>query len=330
MVKIIAEIGSVHDGSFGNACKLIEAAAESGADIVKFQTHIANEETLINAPSPSYFSVEDRFSYFERTSFSIDQWKKLKKVASDNNLSFLSSPFSIKAVDLLESIEIDAYKIASGEVTNLPLLEKIASTNKEIFLSTGMSNFEEIDQALKILKTNKPLTVMQCSSIYPCPPEKVGINVIEIMKSKYFDFAKIGFSDHTLGFAAGIAAVVKGAEVIEKHLTLSNRMYGSDAANAMEVEEFKFFVKMIRETSIIKNSIIDKDDLTDYREMKNIFEKSIVASRKIPEGKSIQIDDLNFKKPGTGINANKYKDLINLKTNKIIQTDQLLSWDDLE
>ncbi|MBL41947.1 MAG: N-acetylneuraminate synthase [Rhodospirillaceae bacterium] len=330
MVKIIAEIGSVHDGSFGNACKLIEAAAEVGADIVKFQTHIANEETLRNAPSPSYFSDEDRYSYFERTSFSVYQWAKLKEIANKNNLSFLSSPFSIKAVELLESINIDAYKIASGEVTNFPLIEKIMSTKKEVFISTGMSNFNEIDQALSILKSTQHLTVMQCSSIYPCPPEKVGLNVIESMKSKYSHIAKIGFSDHTLGFAAGISAVVKGAEVIEKHLTLSNMMYGSDAPNAMEVDKFKSFVEMIRETSIIINSKIDKDDISDYKEMKEIFEKSIVASRNLPIGKILEIKDLNFKKPGTGINANKYKSVINKKVKKEIQVDQLLTWDDLE
>ncbi|PPR79217.1 MAG: N,N'-diacetyllegionaminic acid synthase [Alphaproteobacteria bacterium MarineAlpha2_Bin1] len=330
MVKIIAEIGSVHDGSFGNACKLIEAAAEVGADVVKFQTHIANEETLKNAPSPSYFTDEDRYSYFERTSFSLNQWAKLKEIANKNNLSFLSSPFSIKAVDILESINIDAFKIASGEVTNLPLIEKIASTKKEVYISTGMSNFKEIDQALNILKSAPYLTVMQCSSIYPCPPEKVGINVIELMKSKYSNIAKIGFSDHTLGFAAGISAIVKGAEVIEKHLTLSNMMYGSDAANAMEVDKFKSFVKMIRETSIIINSKIDKNDISDYKEMKKIFEKSIVASRNIPIGKIIEIEDLNFKKPGTGISASKYKSVINQKVKKQIQVDQLLSWDDLE
>ena len=128
--KIIAEAGVNHNGSLERAKQLIKIAAESGADVVKFQTHIANEETLRNAPSPSYFSTEDRYSYFERTSFSVNQWKKLKEVANKNNLSFLSSPFSIKAVDILESINIDAYKIASGELTNFPLIEKIASTNE--------------------------------------------------------------------------------------------------------------------------------------------------------------------------------------------------------
>ncbi len=330
MIKIIAEIGSVHDGSFGNACNLIEAAAETGADIVKFQTHIASEETLESAPSPSYFTNEDRYSYFERTSFSLEEWKTLKKIAKQNSLSFLSSPFSLKAIDMLENIEVDAYKVASGEVTNLPLLEKIASTKKTTYLSTGMSNHDEIARAVDTLASGGPLTIMQCSSIYPCPPEKVGINVIEDLHTKYSNFSKIGFSDHTDGYSAAIAALSRGATVIEKHLTLSKRMYGSDAKNSMEVDDFKLYVKMIKDAAIMFESKVNKDDLSQYLEMKKIFEKSIVAARDIPKGKKIEFQDLNFKKPGSGIIADKYKKVINRKATKNIKTNQMLNWKDIE
>ena len=201
---IIAEIGSVHDGSFGNALKLIDLAAKYGADSVKFQTHIAEAESLPSTPNPTYFKDESGLIIFKRTSFNLEQWKKLKAKAKECNILFISSPFSLEAVDLLEKIELDIYKIPSGEVTNEPLLEKISDLSKPVFLSSGMSNWEELDRAVKILD-NCPLTIMQCSSIYPCPSDKVGLNVISEIREKYD--VNVGFSDHTLGMAASICSV---------------------------------------------------------------------------------------------------------------------------
>src|SRR5687767_13471245 len=151
-MRIIAEIGSVHDGSFGNALRLIDAAAEAGADAVKFQTHIAEAESLPNAPAPSYFSDEPRMAYFRRTGFTPDQWSRLARHAESAGVTFLSSPFSIEAVDLLEAVGMSAYKVPSGEVTNLPLLERIAKTGKPALLSSGMSDWGELDAAVAILK----------------------------------------------------------------------------------------------------------------------------------------------------------------------------------
>ena len=181
---IIAEIGSVHDGSFGNAIKLIEAASQSGADCVKFQTHISNSETLPDAPSPSYFSNESRIDYFNRTAFSVEQWSSLKDKCIQCDIEFLSSPFSMDAVDILEKIGIFAYKIPSGEVTNIPLIEKIASIGKPVFISSGMSNWIELDRAIELLQNNCEVVVMQCSSIYPCPAENVGLNIISEMENQ--------------------------------------------------------------------------------------------------------------------------------------------------
>ena len=198
---IIAEIGSVHDGSFGNAQMLIELAAKCGADCVKFQTHISNAESLPSAPNPDYFRDESRIEYFDRTSFTKDQWANLKQTADEYNILFLSSPFSVEAVDFLEEVGVFAYKIPSGEVTNLPFLEKIALIGKPVFLSSGMSDWNELDEAVKVLK-ECDLTVLQCSSIYPCPSERVGLNVITEMKKRYQ--CRVGFSDHTTGMAAAI------------------------------------------------------------------------------------------------------------------------------
>ena len=198
MNKIIAEIGSVHDGNLKLALKLVKKAADCGADIIKFQMHIPEHETLINAPSPSYFKNEDRYSYFKRTSFNLNEWKKIKNYCQKLGKEFLCSPFSIEAIDLLEKLKVKYYKVPSGELTNLPLLEKLKKTKKIIFLSTGMSNFREISRAVKIF--NKKNNINAMLSIYPCPDKFVGLNVIDEFKKKFK--CKVGFSDHTLSSAA--------------------------------------------------------------------------------------------------------------------------------
>lgn len=305
---IIAEIGSVHDGSFGNACKIVELAAKCGADAVKFQTHIAEAESLLNAPSPKYFSSETRFDYFNRTSFSFDQWRTLKEITESLGLIFLSSPFSNEAAELLEALDLGIYKVPSGEVSNTPLLEKIASFKKPVLLSSGMSSWEELDQAVSILKSNCELTVMQCSSMYPCPPECIGLNVLQEIKNRYD--CNVGFSDHSLGFAAPIAAASLGATVIEKHFTFSKFMYGSDAQHSMEPYEFKLLAHALEDVWTMLRSPVDKNDSQQYTEMKSIFQKSIVSAVPLKAGTKIQMHHLAFKKPGTGISASNYSKLL--------------------
>jgi len=323
---IIAEIGSVHDGSFGNAQMLIELAAECGADCIKFQTHIAEAESLPSAPSPDYFKDESRIEYFERTSFTKDQWIKLKQTADEYNILFLSSPFSMEAVDLLEEVGVFAYKIPSGEVTNLPLLEKIASLGKPVFLSSGMSNWEELDDAVNVFRDCE-LTVMQCSSSYPCPSEQVGLNVIIEMKKRYN--CNIGFSDHSLGFAASISAAALGVNVIEKHFTFSNKMYGSDAKNSMEPQKFSLFCKEVKDVWKMLKNPVDKNDMGNYAEMKNIFQKSIVAACNIPKGTKLELKHLAFKKPGDGVPASKYKDVVGRVTPRNIKKNEKISMKDI-
>ena len=179
---IIAEIGSVHDGKLNLALKLIRKSISSGADAVKFQMHISEEETLRNAPSPSYFNKENRYDYFKRTSFNFNQWKKIKKYCESLGAEFLCSPFSEKAVDILQKLKVKKYKVPSGELTNLPLLRKLKSTKKHIILSTGMSNWKEIDVAVKIIGKN--FSLLQCTSEYPCSHKRVGLNILSEMKKK--------------------------------------------------------------------------------------------------------------------------------------------------
>jgi N-acetylneuraminate synthase len=327
---IVAEVGSVHDGSFGNASKLIETAAECHADVVKFQTHIAAAETLRDAPMPPYFTGEPRFEYFERTGFSRHQWKLLKAHCEDQGIEFLSSPFSAEAVELLEELGVRRYKVGSGEVTNLPLLEVIAQTGKPVLLSSGMSTWAELDAAVEtILRSHNQVTVLQCTSEYPCPYEEVGLNVMLEMRDRYN--LPVGLSDHTLSMAASIAAVALGASVIEKHLTFSRRMYGSDARHSLEPNEFAELVQGIRAVETMLASPVDKDTkAAELGEMKTIFEKSVVSLVDIPAGTVLSADMLGVKKPGTGIPARRIKEIIGCKAARELPMDTLLREEDLD
>lgn len=325
MNKIIAEIGSVHDGNLKLALKLVKKAADCGADIIKFQMHIPEHETLINAPSPSYFKNEDRYSYFKRTSFNFNEWKKIKNYCQKLGKEFLCSPFSIEAIDLLEKLKVKYYKVPSGELTNLPLLEKLKKTKKIIFLSTGMSNFREISRAVKIFNKKK-IILMQCSSIYPCPNKFVGLNVIDEFKKKFK--CKVGFSDHTLSSAASYAAAAMGSELIEKHFTLSKKMYGSDAKHSMEPNEFKTFCSTLKEIWRLKKFNVDKNNIKKFRTMKQIFEKSIYAKNNLKKGKILKFSDLAFKKPSKNLRADNYKILLGKKLKFNIKKDKPINVQD--
>ncbi len=297
---IIAEIGMSHDGSVGQARCFIDAAAEAGADAIKFQSHIAEAETLRNAPTPPYFSEEPRFEYFERTAFEKPQLAELKGCAESKGLIFLCSPFSIPAVDLLESINVSAYKIPSGEITNLPFLEYVARKGKPIIMSSGMSSLPELEEAISLIRRfNQDIVLMQCTSEYPCPYEKAGLNLLQEFKQR-FDLP-VGLSDHTLTVYTAIAAITLGACIIEKHFTLSKRMYGPDAKFSLTTEEFKQMVEGIRAVEMALSHPVDKNDIERFEYMKRTFQKSIVSVSDIPRGSQIREDMITTKKPGDGL-----------------------------
>ena len=317
---IIAEIGLNHDGSLGDSFRLIEEAKKAKVDAVKFQLHISNKERIIEAPTPSYFKLENRDEYFNRTSFNLKEWIKLKNYAHELELYFIVSPFSHAAVDVLEKTDIDAYKIASGETTNIPLLEYINSKNKPILLSTGMSNWNEIEKATNILRENL-IVLFQCSSEYPCSAENVGLNVINEMIEKFKDLT-IGFSDHTLSNCSSIAAYLMGAKVFEKHFTLSKKKYGPDVKCSLDPKEMKYYVDGLDFISKALKTPVNKDDIKKYNEVKKRYEKSIVASKNLNKGHILMFQDLDFKKPGDGIRADKYKVLIGKKLLKDVKKDE--------
>jgi N-acetylneuraminate synthase len=327
-IQLIAEIGSVHDGSFGNAVKLVEAASACGATAVKFQTHVADAETLPDAPMPSYFRGEPRLEYFRRTAFSPEQWRTLKAAAESCGVVFLSSPFALEAVDMLERIGVEAYKVPSGEVTNIPLLERIAATGKPILLSSGMSSWGELDDAVEACRKGGPLTVMQCTSAYPTPPERVGLNVLSELKARYG--LPVGFSDHTMGNTAPIAAAALGATVIEKHFAFSRLMYGSDARHSSEPGEFAELAKALRDVAVMLANPVDKGDASAFAGMKEIFEKSIVSSRPMLAGTVLGFEDMAFKKPGTGLSASRFKEFLGHRVRCDVPENHLFSQEDFE
>lgn len=330
-VYIIAEIGNTHEGSLGLAKNFIKVACDIGVDAVKMQTHIFEAESLLDAPNPPYFKNESRKDYFERTSFTLDEWRELKRYAENElKIDFFSSPFSIEAVDLLEEIQISAYKVASGEVSNIPLLEKIAKTGKKVFLSSGMSSWDELDEAVATLKSNgcKELVVLQCTSEYPCPPEEAGLNIIQELNERY-QGVTIGYSDHTIGMSIPIAAVIKGARVIEKHFTLSKNLYGTDAMNSTEPEEFKRLIEEIRQVEVALVNNVDKNKkVHSLSEMKITFEKSIVSKNPITKNRLIKFEDLAFKKPGDGISTREYKKILGKKLKKNAPKNHKFKWSD--
>ena len=325
-VSVIAEIGSVHDGSFGNAKRLIDAAAHCGVDAVKLQTHVASAETVRGAPPPAYFTDEPRYEYFERTAFDEEHWHALSAHAASRGVELLSSPFSIAAVELLERIGIGSYKIPSGEVTNLPLLERVAATGKPVLLSSGMSSWDELDRAVEILRGSE-LTVLQCTSEYPCPYEQVGLNVIAELGRRYG--VPVGLSDHTLTNYTSFAAVTLGATVIEKHFTFSRLMYGSDAQHSLEPDEFADLVAGIRAIEAALLRPVDKGDASRFAVMKATFEKSLVAATDIVAGAVLTADHVAAKRPGTGIATARLGEVIGRRAVRDIPGDTLLTWDDL-
>ncbi len=315
---IIAEIGQAHDGSLGIAHSYIDALAGTGIDAVKFQTHIADAESSADEPFRVKFSYEDatRYDYWKRMEFSFEQWKGIKQHCEDAGLEFISSPFSNAAVDLLEELGVKRYKIGSGEVTNHLLLEKIALTKKPVILSSGMSDWKELDAAVEIFREKDvDITMLQCTSAYPSSPEQWGLNVLEELKERYR--VRMGFSDHSGKIYACLAAAALGGEVFEFHVVFHKKMFGPDAKASISIEEVPVLTKGIAEIQSALKNRVEKADVTAMLPLKNIFEKSLAVNRQINSGEVIKFEQLEAKKPaGKGVPANEYKSIVGKTINK--------------
>lgn len=329
---IIAEVAQAHDGSLGTAHAFIDAIAGAGADAVKFQTHIAAAESTPDEPWRVKFSPQDatRFDYWKRMEFTEEQWIGLKQHADESGLLFLSSPFSFEAVDLLNRLGTAAWKIPSGETANLPMLDHMISTGLPIILSTGMSPLSEIDNAVKRVKgRNVSLAVLQCTTAYPCPPEKVGVNMISFFKKRY-DCA-VGLSDHSGTVYPGLASAAIGIQVLEVHITLSREMFGPDVPASITTDELRQLVEGIRFIEKMMANPVDKEAMAlNAKELRNMFTKSIVARRKLEAGTILTNDDLALKKPGTGIPAGRLAEIVGRRLKRSIAADTPISEEDFD
>ena len=321
---IIAEIAQAHDGSLGTAHAYIDAVAKSGADAIKFQTHIAAEESTPDEPFRIHFSTQDatRYDYWKRMEFTQAQWRELSNHCKEAGITFLSSPFSEAAVDLLEGIDMPAWKIASGEISNMPMLSKIIKTNKPVLLSTGMSDIQEIEHTVLFLQEQHvPTLVFQTTTAYPCPPEKIGINNIPLYRDM-FDIP-VGLSDHSGTIYSPLAASALGIDMLEIHVTFSNQMFGPDVPASITVDELAEVVTGIRYIEKMTHNPVDKNAMAaELKPLRGLFAKSIVAKYNLPKGHTITRDDIGFKKPGNGLEPSELHRLLGQTTNKSIPCDK--------
>lgn len=329
---IIAEIAQAHDGSLGTAHAYIDALAETGVNAVKFQTHIAEAESSIHEPFRVMFSKQDatRIDYWKRMEFSLTQWKELKAHCDEKRMEFISSPFSNLAVDWLEEVGVKRYKIGSGEVSNWLMLEKIAKTGKPIILSSGMSNWEEMDSTVQFLQeSGNELSILQCTTAYPTKPEQWGLNVIQGLKSRYN--IPVGFSDHSGNIHACLAAAALGAQIFEFHVVFDKRQFGPDTPASITLDQTKDLVQGIRQIQLSLANPIQKDQIEPFKDLKKIFEKSLAVNCSLLEGSVLSADVLEAKKPTEyGIPARDFKEVIGKKLKKNLAQWDFLTWEDVE
>ena len=329
---IIAEVAQAHDGSLGTAHAFIDAIANAGADAVKFQTHIADAESTLKEPWRVKFSLQDatRYEYWKRMEFTEEQWKGLKQHAIERGLLFLSSPFSVEAIELLKRTGVAVWKIASGEVSNTTMFECIAETGLPILLSTGMSPLREIDDAVERIKAKGlPLAVLQCTSMYPTPSDKIGLNLIPFFHERYD--CPVGLSDHSGTIYPSLAAVTLGATIIEVHVTMSRQMFGPDVSASVTTAELKQLVEGTRCIEKMVANPVDKDVIArELAPMRQLFMKSIVARMDLRAGTVLQAEFLTVKKPGTGLPPDRLQDLVGLRLRRDIKANDALREEDLE
>ena len=326
-VFIIAEAGVNHNGSIELAFKLIDAAVESGADAVKFQTFKAENLVSKNTQKAEYQKqttnpLESQLDMLKKLELDVDVHKKLIKYCNAKGILFLSSPFDHDSIDLLNELGIEVFKIPSGEITNLPYLRRIGSLAKQVILSTGMSTLKEVGDALAILVDSgtkkENITVLHANTMYPTPMEDVNLNAMKTIK-KEFDVA-VGYSDHTLGIEVDIAAVAMGASIVEKHFTIDKAKEGPDHKASLEPEELRAMVIAIRN---VEKALGDGIKIPSGSEKPNIVvaRKSILASQKIKKGDTLTEENIIVKRPGNGMSPMKWDEVIGLVAAKDYQVD---------
>jgi len=325
---IIAEAGVNHNGSISLAKKLIDVAVESGADAVKFQTFKAEQLVSKNAEKAEYQkettdSKESQFQMIKKLELDLETHKELIGYCNSKNIMFLSTPFDLESIDLLNNLGLKIFKIPSGEITNLPYLQRIGQLNKKVILSTGMSDIGEIEDALDILissGTKKDnITVLHANTMYPTPMEDVNLKAM-VTIGNTFNIA-YGYSDHTLGIEVPIGAVSLGATVIEKHFTLDKNMDGPDHKASLEPNELKEMVKAIRNIELALGNGIKKPSKSEIPNIE-IARKSIVAKTSIKIGEAFSEKNITVKRPAGGISPMRWNETIGKKAVKDFEIDE--------
>lgn len=330
--KVIGEVGQAHDGSLGTAHALIDVIADAGAHAVKFQTHIAAAESTPAEPWRVKFSQQDdsRYEYWQRMEFTEPQWRGLREHAHERNLAFLSSPFSDEAVTLLTRVGVDAWKVASGEMANTDMIADMAMSGLPVILSSGMSSWAELDEAVAVCNAeNADFSVLQCTTAYPCPPKEWGLNVLGELRQRYR--CAVGLSDHSGNIFAGLAAAALGAELLEVHVTLSKSAFGPDVPASLTPSELESLVAGATQIAEALQSPVDKDkNARDREAMRQLFGKSLVASRDLPKGHRITSEDLIAKKPGTGVSPQLKAKLVGRTLIRSVSYDELIQEEDTD
>ena len=327
---IIAEAGVNHNGSLKKVLKLIDVAASAGANAIKFQTFKAENLTTVNAPKAEYqkyksLKKETQFQMLKKLEFTEAMHSACFQKCQKKKIIFISSAFDIDSLNYLKKFKLRYFKVPSGEITNIPYLEVLGKFRKKVILSTGMASIFEIKKAIKTLITNgtkkNNITVMQCTSAYPAPYDEINLNVIATLRNIFK--LNTGFSDHSLGVYASIAAVALGAKVIEKHLTLNKKLKGPDHRASLDPKEFKFMVQGIR---IVEKTLGDKIKKITRSEKKNIYiiRKSIVAKKNIKKGEKFTIDNITTKRPEGGLSPIYWEKVIGRKAIKNFNYDDFV------
>lgn len=324
---IIAEAGVNHNGNMGIAKRLIDAAADAGVDYVKFQTFKTENLVSFNAPTAEYQKAAtqetSQYAMLKRLELNEQQHIELIEYCNKKGVKFLSTAFDMDSIDLLESLNLDLWKIPSGEITNYPYLARIAATGKPIIMSTGMCDTSDINNALDALiengATKESITLLHCNTQYPTPYEDVNLLAMNTIKSDYG--LATGYSDHTQGIEIPVAAVALGACVIEKHFTLDRNMEGPDHKASLEPAELKKMVEAIR---IVEQALGSASKTVSPSEAQNksIARKSIVAKRNIHKGETLTEDNITVKRPGNGISPMKWREVIGTPATRDFAPDE--------
>lgn len=325
---IIAEIGVNHDGDMAKAVRMIHEAACAGVDYVKFQTFKAESLVSRTARRAQYQEKncggdESQLEMLRRYEMTASEFVDLAAECRKAGVGFLSSAFDLESIDLLDSIGMDYWKIPSGEITNLPYLRKIARTAREIILSTGMATMEEIAEALDAIEAEgfdrKKIILLHCNTEYPTPIKDANLLAINALRT--FGTGGVGYSDHTVGITASVAATALGAEVIEKHFTLDKALAGPDHKASADPDELRRMVLAIRETEQLLGSDVKAPTASELPN-RDVARKSIVASRTIAEGELLSEENLTVKRPGTGVSPMRWDDVVGRRAVRSFQADE--------